>query len=157
MSSDEESTLKSSYKSLCMRISRLNVKIELENSNMNGTSYTVSPKQVRILKLRLVDFDWNFFYGLIYYSKASPQFKSSLFILFVHFLINRYLKSNKKHVPRVVKISYQELKAFLNEYSGEKKDTVSKKIRFIYGDKKFLFLHTKADRLVETNHITRAW
>jgi hypothetical protein len=155
-SSDEDETRqfknqqRITYKTFCMRLSSLSVKIAMEKCE-------TMPKRddealsVWVYNLKLVEFDWNFFYGLIDIAKANPLFKRLLFQFFVMFL----LKTRRLELPaqKSSKINFKELTQFLRNSKYSHMKTAS-----FFGEKtKYLLIKLKAINLVEKSHIIRAW
>ena len=138
------------YKTLCMRLSSLSVKIAMEKCETMPKRDDVAVA-VRVYNLKLVKFDWNFFYGLIEIAKANPLFKRLLFQFFVMFLIKtRRLRSPTK---KSSKIDFKELTQFLRNTKNSHIKTSS----FFSEKTKYLHINLKVINLVETNHIMRAW
>ena len=155
-SSDEDETRqfknqqRVTYKTLCMRLSSLSVKIAMEKCETMPIrdDKTMS---VSVYNLKLVKFDWNFFYGLIYIAKCNPLFKRLLFQFFFMFLLKtRRLESSTQ---KSSKINFKELIEFMENTKYSRMKTSS----FFSENPKFLLIKLKAINLVETNHIIRVW
>jgi hypothetical protein len=141
-------------KSLCMKISRLNVKINVCNINQNmlqasSASLEIVPKSIKIIKIKMDNFDWNFYYCLVHYTKNSAHFKNLLFQLFVKFLTSNDQKNKYK-------ISFGDLKRFLENHKNVTRVN-PKRLALLYGNSNFLVITMHPVNLNEYSHIIRAW
>jgi len=143
------------YKSLCMRLSRLNVTIAVDKS----TTMTANTKMpVTIIKLKLANADWNFFYGLIHLARTSALFKRLLFQFFVTFLLNKKRPTLLKHQASKMKsssslsieITVKDIVQFLKNHNSSDENHLCFKDTF-------LLIKLKSTNLIETNSIIKAW
>jgi hypothetical protein len=146
-----------SCKSLCIRLSRLNVKIAVDKS----TTMTTNTKMpVKIITLKFTNIDWNFFYGLIHLARTSTLFKRLVFEFFVIFLLNKKRSTLLKHqVSKMTSSSSSSLsiEITLKDIIHFLKNCKLNDERHLCLKDTFLLIKLKSVNLIETNSIIRAW
>ena len=167
MLSDESPPSLASYKTLCMQISRLHVKIKLDNNTNNMTIGDSSNTQIfprmpiRLIVVKLACVDWNFYYGLVYYAQKYDCFRASLFQFLVNFLISRGLERkilNELAISSSQVIDFDELIVFMKQNRMIPHSHNVRQITTIFSSKNtFLLFNLKPVHMRESNHIIRPW
>jgi len=165
------------FKSVYLKISRLNLKsletqIELRVKNrllLQQTKGRLNNK----LNIDLINFDWNFFYGLINYVYKYSEFKVALFKLFVNMIYSdvNFSIVDSNHNNKLVKLSasslyklndsllldYDHLVGYLNNLDCMSLMDNDRIRKILISNNNNLILNIKAINLIEKSYIIRAW
>lgn len=164
------------FKSVYLKISRLNLKslekqieLRIKNRRIQQTKGQLN----NTLNIDFINFDWNFFYGLIDYVYKYSEFKLALFKLFINMIYSdmNFAIVDSNHNNKLVKLSasslyklnncllldYDHLVKYFKNLERIRLMDDNKIRNILIANNNSLILNIKAINLIEKNHIIRAW